>query len=203
MNQAMFQRNGRCGYVLKPEALRKTDNIDLISKRTQHFLDVMIISGQQLPRLRDSDGKEIIGSSLVDPFVEISLHVPEWTSSPFLLESTKVTGVMSSSSSATANAASYSRTLSVHTTVVKNNGFNPTWRENFSIPFDCIGNMTELIFVEFTVRHHNRDLLGMYCTPLSCIGRGYHHIPLHESAMLSPLLFSTLFVKIGIRDLDG
>ena len=40
MNQAMFQRNGHCGYVLKPDALR--NNMDLISKRTQHFLDITV-----------------------------------------------------------------------------------------------------------------------------------------------------------------
>jgi phosphatidylinositol phospholipase C delta len=37
----MFQRNGRCGYVLKPEALRCPEK-DLLSKRTQHFFDVTV-----------------------------------------------------------------------------------------------------------------------------------------------------------------
>ena len=41
INQAMFQRNGHCGYVLKPEALRCPEK-DLLSKRTQHFLDVTV-----------------------------------------------------------------------------------------------------------------------------------------------------------------
>lgn len=41
INQAMFQRNGRAGYILKPDALRSPD-LDLISKRTQHFLDVTV-----------------------------------------------------------------------------------------------------------------------------------------------------------------
>lgn len=121
----------------------------------------------------------MIDKFVVDPFVEISLHVPEWTSSQFLLEPTKAAGIVSSSASgATANAASSARTLSVHTTVVKNNGFNPRWRESFSIPFDCVGNMKELIFVEFVARHHNGDLLGMYCTPLSCVAQGLFKLPL-------------------------
>ena len=37
----MFQRNGRAGYVLKPEALRYHEK-DLLSKRTQHFFDVSV-----------------------------------------------------------------------------------------------------------------------------------------------------------------
>jgi hypothetical protein len=39
----MFQRNGQCGYVLKPNALRNMDNNTvIISKRTQHFFDVTV-----------------------------------------------------------------------------------------------------------------------------------------------------------------
>lgn len=41
INHAMFQRNGQCGYVLKPSALRLSDNGSL-SKRTNHFLDVTV-----------------------------------------------------------------------------------------------------------------------------------------------------------------
>lgn len=39
----MFQRNGRSGYVLKPEALRCPEK-DLLLKYTQHFLDVTVRS---------------------------------------------------------------------------------------------------------------------------------------------------------------
>jgi phosphatidylinositol phospholipase C delta len=70
------------------------------------------------------------------------------------------------------NAVSSARTLTGHTAVVKNNGLNPIWRESFSLPFDCVGNMKELIFVEFAVRHQNGALLGMYCTQLTCMGQG-------------------------------
>ena len=41
INQAMFQRNGRSGYVLKPQALRVYDQ-DLIAKQTKHFFDVTV-----------------------------------------------------------------------------------------------------------------------------------------------------------------
>ena|SRR6266567_2387134 len=37
----MFQRNGRAGFVLKPEALRCPEK-NLLSNRTQHFFDVTV-----------------------------------------------------------------------------------------------------------------------------------------------------------------
>lgn len=43
MNFAMFQRNGRCGYVLKPEPLRIKDK-DTTKQRTKHFLDITVRS---------------------------------------------------------------------------------------------------------------------------------------------------------------
>ena len=42
INQAMFQRNGRAGFVLKPEALRHPEKAELLSKRTQHFFDITV-----------------------------------------------------------------------------------------------------------------------------------------------------------------
>jgi hypothetical protein len=41
INRAMFQRNGRCGYVLKPLALRSQDK-SLFSKQTRHYLDITV-----------------------------------------------------------------------------------------------------------------------------------------------------------------
>lgn len=41
INHAMFQRNSRAGYVMKPLALRTSDK-QLLLKRTRHFLDVTV-----------------------------------------------------------------------------------------------------------------------------------------------------------------
>ena len=41
MNYAMFIRNNRLGYVLKPAALRLKDK-QMTSKHTKHFLDVTV-----------------------------------------------------------------------------------------------------------------------------------------------------------------
>ncbi|KAF8153385.1 1-phosphatidylinositol-4,5-bisphosphate phosphodiesterase 1 [Crassisporium funariophilum] len=206
INQAMFQRNGRAGYVLKPEALRNPER-DLLSQRTQHFFDVTIISAQQLPRLRDSLGREIIEKSVVDPFIEVSLHIPDWSHSPFLPESATAAGAKySPSSDATTTSVSSARTVSFRTKVIKNNGFNPVWQEELCLPFDCVGDMQDLIFVEFAVRQEGKDddddePLGVYCVPLGCLERGFRHLPLHD-AQLSQHLFSTLFVQISVRDIN-
>ncbi len=41
INHAMFQRNGRSGYVLRPLALRSHDK-SLLNKRTRHYLDITV-----------------------------------------------------------------------------------------------------------------------------------------------------------------
>jgi len=41
INHAMFQRNGRCGYVLKPRALRTQDKRS-VSMRTRHYLNITV-----------------------------------------------------------------------------------------------------------------------------------------------------------------
>ncbi|KAF8228091.1 PLC-like phosphodiesterase [Tricholoma matsutake] len=227
INHAMFQRNGRSGYVLKPLALRERErgqqNKDLLMKRTKHHFDVSIISAQQLPRPKDSSGREIVDSSkpIVDPFVEVSLHVPDWTtyapharsSSPTSndISNTKSSPRMSDvedldyhrpgegMSTVTTTAA---RTISYRTTVVKNNGFNPVWEEKMRIPFDCVGDMRDLIFVRFVVRQGDKEdvePLAVYCASLSSLGQGYRHLPLHDT-QLSQYLFSTLFVRISVTD---
>ncbi|KDR66475.1 hypothetical protein GALMADRAFT_259273 [Galerina marginata CBS 339.88] len=204
INQAMFQRNGRSGFVLKPEALRRPEK-DLLSNCTQHFLDVTIISAQQIPRIRDSRGQEIIEKSVVDPFVEVSLHIPDWSNSPFLPDSAKAAGAKySPPTDATSTSVSSARTVSFRTPVIKNNGFNPVWQEELCLPFDCVGDMTDLIFVEFAVRQEGKDNdepLGLYCVPLGCLEQGFRHLPLHD-AQLTQHLFSTLFVEVNVRDIN-
>jgi hypothetical protein len=41
INRAMFQRNGRAGYVLKPLALRTHDK-ELLFRHTQHSLEIVV-----------------------------------------------------------------------------------------------------------------------------------------------------------------
>ncbi|KAJ6591818.1 PLC-like phosphodiesterase [Mycena vulgaris] len=199
INQAMFMRSGRQGYVLKPLALRDP-NFQELRKHTKHFLDVTIISAQQLPRPKDSSGKEIVEKSIVDPYVEVALHIPAWSNSPFLPADKSYDHVPPSDASA--GSATSARTISYCTQAVKNNGFNPMWQEELCLPFDCIGGMKELIFVEFNVRQKKKsdeEPLASFIAPLSSLYHGFRHLPLHDE-QLCQHLFSTLFVYINIRD---
>ncbi|PBK93995.1 1-phosphatidylinositol-4,5-bisphosphate phosphodiesterase 1 [Armillaria gallica] len=177
INQAMFQRNGRSGYVLKPIALR-TQNKDMLMKRTRHRLEVTIISAQQLPRPKDASGREVIEKGSVDPYVEVSVHVPDWT------------------------VLSPEQRKPPRTNMVKNNGFNPVWEEKLSIPFECVGEMKELVFIRFAVKQGGQEdgePLAVFCASLGSLQLGYRHLPLHD-AQMSQYLFSTLFVRIGVLD---
>jgi phosphatidylinositol phospholipase C, delta len=63
--------------------------------------------------------------------------------------------------------------------------------------------MHELVFVRFVVRDESgsdEEPLAVYCCPVACLGRGYRHLALHDN-QLSQYLFSTLFVKIEVKDL--
>ncbi|KAI8817538.1 PLC-like phosphodiesterase [Fimicolochytrium jonesii] len=64
LNTGLFSLNGRCGYVLKPTALRNKAG----PKPDPISLTIKIISGQQLPKPKDSTGKTVI-----DPYVELEI----------------------------------------------------------------------------------------------------------------------------------
>ncbi|KZV92209.1 PLC-like phosphodiesterase, partial [Exidia glandulosa HHB12029] len=190
INHAMFQRNGRSGFVMKPLALRSEDKT-LLLRRSNHILEITVISAQQLPRPKDSTGREVVDKQIVDPFVEVSVHVPDWTHSPF-------------DESAANKEREKDRDVARvrRTNVVRNNGFNPVWEEKLSIPYDVVGDMRDLVFVRFEVRDEtgseSRPLAG-YCVSLGSLQMGYRHLPLHDG-QLSQYLFSTLFVHIAVRD---
>ncbi|TBU26257.1 PLC-like phosphodiesterase [Dichomitus squalens] len=199
INHAMFQRNGRAGFVLKPLALRTNDK-QLLAKRTKHLLNITIISAQQLPRPKDALGREIIDKSVIDPFVEVSIHIPDWTHSPFLPDSTAEAYDPPRAGSTV--AATSARTVTCRTGVVKNNGFNPVWEQQICLPFDLVGDMKDLVFVRFSVKQEDKEddePLAVYCASLGSLNSGYRHLPLHD-AQLSQYLFSTLFVKIEVQD---
>ncbi|CUA72788.1 phospholipase C, delta 4 [Rhizoctonia solani] len=171
MNQSMFLRNRRAGYLLKPEALRIKDK-DLLAKREDYVLEITIISAQQIPRKRDENGREIIKDGLADPLVEVSLHTPVPGATP----------------------------QTYRTTAIPGNGFNPIWEETVSIPFTCIADMWDLVFLRLAVMNDDDDdePLAVYCSPLGSLRKGYRHLPLHD-LQFSQYLFSTLFVHVSLR----
>ncbi|KAJ7700442.1 PLC-like phosphodiesterase [Mycena rosella] len=212
MNHAMFARNGGSGYVLKPRALRLASQKELLARRTEHVFEVGIISAQQLPPPKDPSA----AGGTVDPYVEVSVHVPDW--SGFLHPSASTSSPSGTSSSPPLNTialpspptpTSASASVTYRTSAVKNNGFNPVWEERLRIPFAVVGDMMELVFVRFAVRQDGggkgggrdeEEPLAVYCASLACLQQGYRHLPLHDT-QLSQYMFSTLFVKIAVRDL--
>lgn len=106
----------------------------------------------------------------MDPFVEVCIYIPDWTHVPSIPFSDDDPPSMTS-------AAMEARTVSSQTTAVKSNGFNPVWQETLSLGFDCVGDMSELVFVHFVVRHAGGtedEPLAMYCTPLGCLESGMY-----------------------------
>lgn len=186
INYAMFQRNGRSGFVLKPEAIRLAQK-DLLAKRTDHVFRVKIISGQQLPRPKDVFGREI--GEVVDPYVEVTLFVPDWPivadhKKPSEKDKVKQAKTPDSAPNAqaalqpatsTSGASSPGYSLTRRTSTVKKNGFNPVWEEHLALPFDCAGDMMDLIFVRFTVKQEVKDSdepLAVYCASLGSLQQG-------------------------------
>lgn len=206
----------------------------LLSKQTQHYLDLTIISAQHLPAPKDASGKDVSESSPVNPYVQVTIHVPDWPTPPSVSANSIASGLVSANDavSAVLNQGSgppspssgyfptnprSPRSTSYCTSVVKNNGFNPVWEENMRIPFTCVGDMKDLIYVSFAVRHTEREdvePLAQFFASLGClqhgmyfhwkldlanglVSSGYRHLPLHDSQM-SQYLFSTLFVRIDI-----
>ncbi|KAJ7606651.1 PLC-like phosphodiesterase [Roridomyces roridus] len=194
MNHAMFQRNGGCGYVMKPRALRLPNQKEMLGKRTEHVLEVGVVSAQQLPPSKDGNGS-------VDPFVEVSMYVPDWSGFQSQSPGSYLGAGGVPGSPQTPQGGMAYRSM---TSVVKNNGFNPVWEEKLAIPFSCVGEMMELIFVRFAVRQEGSkdddEPLAVYCAPLACLQQGYRQLPLHDT-QLAQYLFSTLFVKIAVKDL--
>jgi phosphatidylinositol phospholipase C delta len=116
-----------------------------------------VISAQQLPLPKDAHGREVIDKSARNPYVEVSVHFPDW-------------GLFSSPPVSTSGLQ-----ISARTSAVKNNGFNPVWEEALSLPFKVVGDMRELVFVRFAVREDGDDekeALAVHCVSLACLREG-------------------------------
>jgi phosphatidylinositol phospholipase C delta len=182
INQAMFLRNGKSGYVLKPASLRPSDHKikDVVTLRKKYALEVTVISAQQLPRPRDKDGRDKIDKSTMDPYVQIALYVPDWPGAPKSASSQEDKDLLStqtmvqstsppkpsnlrrsmdykpaSSSSryVLRSASTPAKVIRVETDAVKNNGFNPSWQTCLKLKFEVAGDMLDLVFIRFSIRN--------------------------------------------------
>ncbi|XP_070812069.1 1-phosphatidylinositol 4,5-bisphosphate phosphodiesterase eta-2 [Pituophis catenifer annectens] len=75
LNRAKFSANGNCGYILKPKCMCQgifnPNSEDPLAGQMKKQLVLRIISGQQLPKPRDS----MLGDrgEIIDPFVEVEV----------------------------------------------------------------------------------------------------------------------------------
>ncbi|CAH2281940.1 1-phosphatidylinositol 4,5-bisphosphate phosphodiesterase delta-1 isoform X1 [Pelobates cultripes] len=146
--QGLFQQNGFCGYVLKPEFLRQSTskfNPKSIQEGewwTPKKLQIKVISGQQLPKVNQKK------SSIVDPTVIVEIH-----------------GVARDNDKK-------------HTKVINNNGFNPVWNEQFEFDIDVPALVLVRFLVEDYDAATRNDFIGQYTVPLTSLQLGYRHIHL-------------------------
>ena len=153
LNMSKFLENGgvSCGYVLKPEFLRKEKPKYLKSFHKIHkILYLEIISGQQLRPENEEDVRDV-----VDPYVEVSLR----GASIDEIENSKV----------------------FRSIVVQNNGFNPLFRLNCQFKLSCpeLAFIIFKVFdQEITMTDR---AIGWNAIPFGCMRAGFRLLPLLNS----------------------
>ncbi|POW14655.1 hypothetical protein PSTT_02792, partial [Puccinia striiformis] len=184
LNSAFFDQNGRSGYILKPLPLRiKGKEKEAATKMHKYQLDITIISIQQLPKLVIEDD-----SAGIDPCVEVQVISPVPSSS----------------------CSSLPQSTKRRTKVVKGNGFNPVYHEEYKIEFEAPGEMLDLCFLRLLVLDagcgggnggkEEEGLIGKVCVCLGALQPGYRHLPLHDD-LGQQLLFASIFIKTAISKL--
>ena len=119
----------------------------------------------------------------VDPYVEVSIHTPDWSlpTRPSSLLSPSPSPSPSSvppATSSTNHAHAHRAVTTMRTSAVKNNGFNPVWQETLRLPFECAGDMRDLVFVRFTIQRDGEsdgEPIAVYCISLKSLAMGTSH----------------------------
>ncbi|XP_066303079.1 1-phosphatidylinositol 4,5-bisphosphate phosphodiesterase delta-1-like isoform X1 [Branchiostoma lanceolatum] len=148
LNLGLFRQNGRCGYVLKPEALRdeqtRLDTSKNIPDKYKKTLKIKVISGFQLPT-PEGEGS---GGSAVDPYVKVQVYgVP-------------------------ADCAEEG------TEVVKNNGFHPVWNCDMAFPLTFPDLALVRFEVKEHDTMSDSETIGQFSLPVSSMQQGYRHVHL-------------------------
>ncbi|CAG2106000.1 unnamed protein product [Medioppia subpectinata] len=172
LNEALFAMNGKCGYVLKSDYLRKgqlndTNDRSLTTNAGKiKSLSIKLLSGQHIPKPGNSQDGEV-----VDPYVKFRVYGHpldnNWKST---------------------------------TAPVKNNGFNPVWNESpIEFIIRCPEMAFIYIAVKDHSATGKDVLLGQYMLAFPAIMEGYRTIYLVDSdhQSLSP---ASLLVHIAIKD---
>jgi len=174
-NGAMFTANGGCGYILKPKFLR--DPSIAYSPISPSGLDrsqfpSLILSVEILSGQHIPRPHGVDEGEVIDPYVEVKIRGhPDDYDEP---ENHK------------------------ETEAVRNNGFNPTWKQSFVFSI----KVPEVAFLEFKVKDHSHSgkdqHLGSFTIRINDTQEGYRRAYLldYTGKELKP---ASLFVKINKR----
>ncbi|KAI5107338.1 1-phosphatidylinositol 4,5-bisphosphate phosphodiesterase delta-4 isoform X1, partial [Silurus meridionalis] len=148
LNDGLFIQNNRCGYVLKPEILRNSEQCFDPERPTDRndycplSFTIQASNGQQLPKVSKKDW------SIVDPLVRVEIY-----------------------------GVSLDQTQQ-ETKHIENNGFNPYWNETLQFVIHTPELALVRYVVEDYDKTSRNDFIGQYTIPFSCIQPGYRHIHL-------------------------
>uniref|UniRef100_A0A8C6TGP2 Phosphoinositide phospholipase C n=1 Tax=Neogobius melanostomus TaxID=47308 RepID=A0A8C6TGP2_9GOBI len=148
LNDGLFRQNGGCGFVLKPEFMRKTDS-EFSPERPESRpgyrplrLSIQVLSGQQFPKVNQKEG------SIVDPLVRVELYgVPKDQSRD-------------------------------ETSYINNNGFNPAWNETLNFVVHVPDLALVRFVVEDYDKASRNDFIGQFTLPFTSLQPGYRHVHL-------------------------
>lgn len=195
LNHGLFSKNGRCGYVLKPECLLVGDDINgehigynnsLIKKKPQKEVtrdfsprylpehipvggigefSVTLISGHYLPKP---------ASWLEDPVKSKNRVTDTYVEVIFY----SPIGTMKPGVDALGKEFKQSHTSKT----VRGNGLSPVWNETFHFHVKNVQLEKELSVLMFVVRERsNKEVMGQYAIPFDCIRQGFRVVPLRNA----------------------
>lgn len=148
LNDGLFRQNGGCGFVVKPDFMRKSDS-EFSPERPESGpgykplrLSIQVISGQQLPKVNQKEG------SIVDPLVRVEVYgVPKDQSRE-------------------------------ETSYINNNGFNPVWNETLNFVVHVPDLALVRFVVEDYDKASRNDFIGQFTLPFTSLQPGYRHVHL-------------------------
>ncbi|XP_064601802.1 inactive phospholipase C-like protein 2 [Liolophura sinensis] len=169
----LFQKNGGCGYVLKPAIMREeiayfsASTRDVIPGVSPQILHVKVISGQHFPKPRGSGSK----GDVTDPYITIEIFgIP----ADCAVEKTKT---------------------------VPHNGYNPIFDESFEFQIN-LPELALVRFSVLDDDYIGDEFIGQYTVPFECMQTGYRHLRLLSNTG-DAIEKCTLFVHIAITNKRG
>lgn len=219
INEALFNVGTCSGYILKPKSLRmhkdkfrKTKDFQNVMRFDKlNFIELNIISAQQLPKSKDMKVKTF------DPYIEVELYSGKVLDAEYEMGSTNMIKMGESlikiNPDSMANHGSEfdsqklinlgSPSLVFRTSSVLQNGFNPIWNEKLKCKF-C-ANKEDMVFLRFLVKCNTPDksdvLLGIYCCRLSYLKQGYRHLPIYD-LQGEEYIYSSLFFHVNYGECE-